>query len=152
MAELIIPATETPGAKGARVNEFIDLVLTDWCSREQCVRFLAGLTDADTRSRRLFGKDFVACSPQQQTELLTMLDEELTKLREAEGVLREHPTAAAEDRETEVSKNFFHTMKQLTLIGYYTSEVGWTQELNRPDIHYGPYEGCSPLKSEGSAT
>jgi hypothetical protein len=149
ISEMIIPATDTPGAKGARVNEFIDLILTDWCTGDACQRFLQGLADTDARSRRMFGKEFVNCTPEQQTELLTALDEELTELREASGEEREHASPAVQERETPVQRNFFYMMKRLTLIGYYTSEIGWTQELGRPPVHIGPYQACVPLTGPG---
>jgi hypothetical protein len=43
MIDQIIPATDTPGAKGARVNEFIDIILTEWATPEERSRFLDGL-------------------------------------------------------------------------------------------------------------
>src|SRR6266550_3084068 len=61
IAEWIIPQTETPGAKAVRVNEFIDLILTEWYDDEDRASFLAGLANVDTQSRDLFGKDFVDC-------------------------------------------------------------------------------------------
>jgi hypothetical protein len=149
ISEMIIPATDTPGAKGARVNEFIDLILTDWCNGDGCQRFLQGLSDTDARSRRVFGKNFVNCSPQEQTQLLTALDEELTELREASGEEREHASPAVQETETPVQRNFFYMMKRLTLIGYYTSEIGWTQELGRPPVHMGPYQACVAFTEPG---
>ncbi len=80
MAELIIPQTETPGAKAVRVNEFIDLILTEWYDDEDRTKFRAGLANVDTQSRDLFGKDFVDCAAAQQKQLLTALDEELTEI------------------------------------------------------------------------
>jgi hypothetical protein len=145
IAEMIIPATDTPGAKAARVNEFIDLILTDWCTGEECSRFLGGLADADARSGKMFSKDFVDCTPQQQTELLTAMDEELTQLREANVRSRPHASPARHEVETPVERNFFYVMKRLTLIGYFTSEVGWTKELGRPPVHMGPYQACVAL-------
>ncbi len=147
IAEMIIPATETPGARGARVDEFIDLVLTDWFDDEQRARFLHGIAATDARSRSLYGNDFVKCSQHQQVALLTALDEELAELREAEeSGRRPKKTGAFKDaEETPVEQNFFHTMRFLTLIGYYTSEVGITQELGRPGIHMGPYQPCVPV-------
>lgn len=142
IAEMIIPATDTPGAKGARVNEFIDLMLSDWCSAEDCRRFLQGLGETDGRSRRMFGQDFVNCTAQQQTELLTALDEELTQLRQANRQDREHDSPARQEKEGPVERNFFYVMKRLTLIGYYTSEIGWTQGLGRLPVHMGPYQAC----------
>ena len=61
IAELIIPQTDTPGAKAARVNEFIDLILTEWYDEKERGRFLAGLADVDSRSQKMFGKNFVEC-------------------------------------------------------------------------------------------
>jgi gluconate 2-dehydrogenase gamma chain len=151
MSEMIIPATDTPGAKDARVNEFIDLILTDWCRPEDAQRFLAGLAETDARARKEFGKDFVACSPQAQTALLTALDEELTQLREEAGHQRPHASAAKQEEDTPVTRSFFHMLKQLTLVGYYTSEVGWTKELGRAPVHMGPYRPCVPLQEAEQA-
>ena len=149
IAEMIIPATDTPGAKGARVNEFIDLILSEWCAEADCRRFLEGVSQTDERSRKMFGKDFVTCNAQQRTELLTALDEEVTRLREANVQEREHASPAVQDSENPLEQNFFYQMKRLTLFGYYTSEVGWTQELGRPPVHIGPYQACVPLSASG---
>src|SRR5512141_2022267 len=51
ISELIIPTTDTPGAKAARVNEFIDLILTEWYDEEEKSIFMTGLTDVDARAR-----------------------------------------------------------------------------------------------------
>ena len=140
MAEMIIPATETPGAKAARVNEFIDLILTEWCNDEERTRFLHGLTDADARSGKLFGKDFVGCAPDQQKEILTALDEEM--MREAEAL----KYAARDSRGSppHPEKNFFYIMKHLTLTGYYTSQIGAEQELHF-QMFPGHFDGCVPV-------
>ena len=58
MIDQIIPATDTPGAKGARVNEFIDVILTEWAKDDERRNFLDGLADVDKQSNALFGKDF----------------------------------------------------------------------------------------------
>src|SRR6202162_3503045 len=70
ISELIIPQTDTPGAKAARVNEFIDLILTEWYDEEEKSIFLTGLTEVDARSQDLFGKDFVDCAEKPQAEIL----------------------------------------------------------------------------------
>src|ERR1700733_8678207 len=56
IAEIIIPQTNTPGAKAARVNEFIDLILTEWYDEEEKSTFMTGLENADTLARDLHGK------------------------------------------------------------------------------------------------
>ena len=78
ISELIIPQTDTPGAKAARVNEFIDLILTEWYDDEEKSTFVNGLADVDARARELLGKDFIDCSQKSQVELLEALDEEMT--------------------------------------------------------------------------
>jgi len=129
IAELIIPKTDTPGAREAGVPAFIDVMLADWAGDDNRQMFKAGLSNVDERSRALFGKEFVACSEAQQTQILTDLDAELARLR---------------DTKSDASKNFFQAMKWLTLTGYYTSEVGATTELHYRVVP-GRYEPCYPL-------
>ena len=130
IAELIIPATDTPGARAARVQEFIDFALAEWFEPAERDRFLAGLADVDSRTRAQYGTDFLGCTPPQQVATLTALEE--AGGRERGG--NEHG-----------KPDFFHMMKQLTLVGYYTSEIGATQELHYQTIP-GRYDGCYPLE------
>ena len=145
IAESIIPQTETPGAKAVRVNEFIDLILTDWFDDEDRAKFLAGLANVDTQCRDLFGKDFIDCSALQQKQMLTALDEELTEMRQADiHTWRRRRHAVAAD------KSFFHAMKQLTLVGYFTSEEGAKQALHY-EIIPSQHIQCAPLPEEEEA-
>ena len=130
IAELIIPKTDTPGARDAGVPAFIDVMLADWADDEQRQMFTTGLANVDERSRTAFSKTFVACAPEQQAEILEDLDYELARLRDAKA---------------DTSKNFFSAMKWLTLTGYYTSEVGSTAELHYRVVP-GRYEPCYPIE------
>lgn len=124
LAELIIPQTDTPGAKGALVDRFIDALLekAPVVDRRQIV---TGLGKLDARSRALFRVDFVGATPPQQTDLLTRLS--------AEG------TTEARDL-----VDFFTVMKSLTITGYYTSEIGMRDELGDSGQLFLPaYEGCT---------
>ena len=58
ISEIIIPQTNTPGAKAARVNEFIDLILSEWYDDEEKSTFLTGLTDVDSACPRLVRQGF----------------------------------------------------------------------------------------------
>jgi len=135
IAEIIIPQTETPGAKAARVNEFIDLILTEWYDEEEKSTFLTGLADVDSRARDLYGKDLVECGEKQQVEILQVLD-----AARAESELRW-------GRNFLPGKNFFFMIKQLTLVGYYTSQIGFEQELHA-EIIPSRHAGCVPLEDE----
>jgi hypothetical protein len=139
IAELIIPQTDTPGAKAARVNEFIDLILTEWYDEEEKSTFMSGLADIDSRTRDLYGKDFVNCVEKQQVEILQALDDEVAAREENARRRRTHPP----------QKNFFFMMKQLTLVGYYTSQVGFEQELHS-EIIPARHAACVPLEAEAA--
>ena len=130
IAELIIPKTDTPGARDAGVPAFIDVMVTEWGDDNQRKAFTAGLANLDERSRAVFAKDFLGCTPAQQTEILQDMDYEL---------------AQARDAKIDTSGNFFGMMKWLTLTGYYTSEVGATSEL-RFRVVPGRFEPCYPLE------
>ncbi len=140
MIDLIIPETETPGAKGARVNEFIDVILTEWANDEERRNFLNGLADVDKQSKTLFGKDFVAAAPEQQLALLRSLDEAAAVARSSPRKPRP-PLWEPEGRDTQLQGDFFTVFKNMTVHGYYTSEVGFTKEL-KLEIIPGAQHGC----------
>jgi hypothetical protein len=126
LSEMIIPQTDTPGAKAAKVNEFIDLVLDDANEAER-KQFLNGLAWMDGRSQELFGTDFVSAAPEQQTALLTIVASPKNK--------------AFEDQ---VGTEFFKAIKALTITGYYTSEIGMKQELGDDgQLFFLDYPGCT---------
>ena len=106
LAELIIPETETPGAKAAKVNEYIDAVLAD-AEPELREKFLQGLAWMDAQSEERFRSPFVSAPPPQQIELLTGLS-----------------TATAPSPADAPGVEFFQAIKGMTITGYYTSELG----------------------------
>jgi hypothetical protein len=126
IAERIIPATDTPGAAAARVDEFVDLMLADWFDEPERMRFLDGLVQIDARSGARRGVPFTELSEAEQTALLEELDAEIEALRNA-GL----PTGG----------HFFQQMKWLTVHGYYTSDIGVHQELQWVAIP-GGYDPC----------
>jgi glucoside 3-dehydrogenase (cytochrome c) hitch-hiker subunit len=139
MMDLIIPATDTPGAKGARVNEFMDVILTDWAIPQDRAGFLKGLDDVDVQSTALFGKTFLEVTPAQQIALLRSLDDavEWHHSDPREPVPRDQ-------RDSELRGEFFRVFKKMTIHGYYTSEIGFTQEL-KLEIIPGAQHGCVPV-------
>ena len=126
LTELIIPETDTPGAKAALVNRFVDRVLANGPATERD-EFLKGLTWLDGRCRARFGRDLVAASSADLTALLTPLSEEGGhQAVDAAGVA------------------FFHALKSMTINGYYTSEIGLRQELGEDGRMVLPaFEGCT---------
>ena len=125
LTELIIPETDTPGAKAARVNRFIDNVLAAATPAER-EKFLSGLAWIDERSLSLYKKNFASASLADQTALLTRLSEEGQQ--------------APEDR---AGSEFFRAIKAMTISGYYTSEIGLRQELGDDgQLFLATFPGC----------
>ena len=147
MIDQIIPATDTPGAKGARVNEFIDVILTEWADAEERKNFLDGLAGVDKQTNDLFGKSFVDASPAQQVTLLRSMDESVATQRTRR---MRHGNTIPEERDKQLRGEFFNVFKGITVHGYYTSEIGFSQELNLQIIP-GAQHGCVPLPAEKKA-
>jgi Gluconate 2-dehydrogenase subunit 3 len=125
LSELIIPQTDTPGAKVALVNRFVDAVLAD-AEESERKTFFKGLAWLDARSRELFGADFVKAAPEQQTALLTILSSPNNKTLE-----------------DQVGIELFQAMKSMTITGYYTSEIGQKQELGDDGtMFFAEFKGC----------
>lgn len=132
LVDLIIPPTDTPGAKDAGVPGFIDKLLERWVEPDERTRFYAGMAQVDRWMERAHGVPFAKATREQQIGLLTRLDQEAIAARRA----GQRPLP------------FFATLKEWTLVGYYTSEVGASQELHwlaQP----GYYDGDKPLADVG---
>lgn len=134
LSELILPRTDTPGAKDVLVNRFVDTVLLD-ADPPDAARFFRGLGWLDARSLELFGVAFVKAAPDQQTALLTLVSSPVNRtLTDRDGV------------------EFFQAMKALTIVGYYTSETGMREELHDDgQIFFASLEGCTHPEHGGTA-
>jgi hypothetical protein len=146
MADLILPATETPGAKAVRVNAFIDHIVADWLLDDERARFLSGLSEVDTRAQKLFQKDFVDASTTQQTEVLRLLGDEMAAAAEAVASGARGYRGSLPEPET----NFYFVFRRLVLIGYFTSQAGFTQQLHE-EIIPGRFDGCVRAGSSSGA-
>ncbi len=118
MAEVIMPQTATPGAKQALVDSFIVRVIEDCSSEDERNKFLEGLQKTQTMSQHTFGKPFTQLDKAGQTQVM-------------EKIAREHNA-------------FFQSIRELTIVGFFTSEVGATQVLQYLPIP-GRFEGDVPL-------
>src|ERR1700730_9968683 len=133
LAELIIPRTDTPGAIDAGVPVFIDQIVSGWYTAVERRIFLDGLADLDASCMREWGKPFTACDTQQQTHALEQAEAASAAYRQKDS------SARIRDMPDEQSP-FFHQLKLLTVLGYYTSEIGSQQELSYNPVP-GRYEG-----------
>lgn len=160
LADVIIPPTDTPGAREAGVPEFIDKLMTDWYPADDRKRFTDGLADVDAFARAAHEKPFAQLDPEQQAALLAVLDREAydyeTEDTGEETAQLEQGTDALERvRENQLADDeperlpFFRMMKELTVSGYYTSEIGATEELHVNPM--GAYRADVPYAEIGKA-
>ncbi len=145
-AELVIPTTDTPGARAAGVPEFIDMMLADWFDDGERASFRAGLARLDALARERSGASFAAAGEAVQTALLGELEGEALAVPPGSGpsLMRNMSPQRA------VPPVFFTALKELVLVGYYTSEIGASQELAYEPIS-DAYRGCIPLARVGRA-
>jgi gluconate 2-dehydrogenase gamma chain len=128
LTELIIPSDATPGAHEAGVAEFVDFMIAD--DRDRQYKFRTGLTWLNAHSERIMGQPFVKLSQEQQVSILEPLAYK-TKYREGE----------------EDGREFFRSMREMTAMGFYSSEIGY-KELDNPALKYYPNSPACPHKDD----
>jgi gluconate 2-dehydrogenase gamma chain len=155
MAERIIPESDTPGAGGASVPAFIELIVAEHFRDDERSRFLAGLEDVDARSRALVNRDFIEAAPVDQDRILSLLESEaepalaepapekkpVEPSQKPNEKPAEKPREARQEKPDEKPASFWRQIKFLTVYGYYTSEIGVVQELHTVVIP-GRYDPC----------
>ncbi len=150
IAECIIPRTDTPGAKDALVHRFIDVYLKDCETAENQLSFITGLENIDKNADASFGKSFVKLSDQEKTDLLSRMDSgggEKSDQELASELANEGEDVIGGKMDAE---KFFASMKELTILGYFSSEVGAKEALVFDQIP-GDYLGCIPYEDVGGA-
>lgn len=131
IAETIIPQTNTPGAKAAKVGAFMTVMVRDCYDEKDQKTFREGMEKLNNASKKKFDHVFLAITPEQRKELLTETGKEAMDY--------------AKDKKDDDPKHYFRLMKELTLLGYFTSEPGATQALRYVESP-GRYDGCIPYK------
>src|SRR5690606_22132396 len=127
-AVTILPAPGPPGARAA-VGPFVAMMVTDCYDDEDQAVFREGLATVDGRCRDLHGVGFLEATPGQRLALVETLDAE--QARYMNGLRRGGPA------------HWFRMMKELTLLGYFTSEIGYTQAMRYVETP-GRYDPCVP--------
>ncbi|MFT3703233.1 MAG: gluconate 2-dehydrogenase subunit 3 family protein [Agriterribacter sp.] len=131
IAETIIPATDTPGAKDAKVGAFMTVMVNDCYTANDQKIFKEGMKTLNEASKKKNGKSFMESDPAQRKALLTDIDKEA----------KDYQASKKKDD----PNHYFRMMKELTLLGYFTSEPGATKALRYVAVP-GKYEGCIPYK------
>jgi len=144
MAEIIIPKTSTPGAKDVGVPGFIDSMLNEVYEKSDQDSFLEGLAAFEEDAKKTHGNAFFDCKPEDQVALFRKHHDEALAAAKGGGSTGWWNAGAAAD------KPFVLKVKELTLLGFFTSEPGATQVLQYNQVP-GPFQGCVPLADVGKA-
>jgi Gluconate 2-dehydrogenase subunit 3 len=144
IAETILPATKTPGAKAAKTGAFMALMVTDCYSPVEQKIFHEGMRKVDDATRKVNNVSFMEATPLQRSAVLTMLDREQKRVMDARAVAdrRKQGLAPLPVDEKEPA-HYFRMMKELALLGYFTSEVGCTQAMRYIESP-GRFDPCIP--------
>lgn len=173
VADTILPETKTPGAKAAKVGPFMALMVTDCYDDKEQKIFRDGMTKLNDACRKANNVGFAQATPQQRLALLEALDKEQKTYTDAVEAARRKKsdtttTAAAKKAEAHLPDerkeagtggdvgtataitadsppHYFRMMKELTLLGYFTSEIGCKQAQRYAETP-GKYDPCVPYK------
>jgi hypothetical protein len=165
IAETILPATKTPGAKAANTGAFMALMVTDCYSPAEQKVFLDGMRKLDEAMRKTHNVSFMAATPAQRLAVLTTLDHEQKRVMDAREaadrktkglspILKGDETEAKAENVPGTSvleaeplspepAHYFRMMKELALLGFFTSKIGCTQALRYVEAP-GRFDPCLP--------
>ena len=142
IAELIVPRTSTPGARDVGVPAFIDVILKDAYPSEDQARFVSGLKEFESQAQSAHGKPFLKLP---QAQRLAFLQDIHDRAAVAERDLQQdHDMPAAERK-----RPFVLMMKELTLLGFFSSQAGATQVLQYVAVP-GGFQACIPVAQAGN--
>jgi hypothetical protein len=138
VVDIMIPRTDTPGARDAGVPAFIDGMLKDVYTGADRERYLAGLAELDARAEREHGRGFLALSREQRVALVQAVQDEAAAAERAANVPN-----------WQLQRPFILLTRELTLLGYFCSLPGATEALQYDPVP-GGYRACIPLAEAGN--
>lgn len=131
LVDIIIPETDSPGAREAGVADFIEFMLQEWYPAKDREKFLRGMTSLREYCLQQYQQVFSALEPDDQVRVIA--------------ALQDGQAGNFDDG----SREFFTHAKQLTIFGYYTSEIGMTVERRYLPVP-GSYDGAYPYDKVGT--
>ena len=136
ISDTILPATATPGAKAAKVGSFMTVMVNDCYDENDQKVFHEGMGKLNDFSEKTYDKAFLKITPQQRHDLLVKLDNEQKEYMK--------------NKKKEEPSHYFRMMKELTLLGYFTSEIGCTKARRYVESP-GKFVGDLPYKKGDKA-
>ncbi|MEO5781832.1 MAG: gluconate 2-dehydrogenase subunit 3 family protein [Ginsengibacter sp.] len=136
IANTILPETATPGAKSAMVGQFMTIMINDSYEEKDQKIFHEGMNKLNDLSKKTYDNTFMKLNEQQRHDLLVKLDQEQKEYMKS--------------KKKEESSHYFRMMKELTMFGYFTSEIGCTKARRYVETP-GKFEACIDYKKGDKA-
>ena len=136
VANTILPNTSTPGAKAAMVGQFITVMINDCYEEKDQKVFHDGMNKLNDLSNKTYNNSFMKINDQQRHDLLVKLDQEQKEYMK--------------NKKKEDSSHYFRMMKELTMLGYFTSEIGSTKARRYVETP-GKFDACIDYKKGDKA-
>jgi len=143
IAETILPETSSPGAKAAKTGAFMALMVTDVYTERAREVFRDGMRQVDAASTTANGVPFMTASAAQRLALLQSLDREQKAAMDARLAPPTNRVPIPEAPGSDEPAHYFRMMKELALLGFFTSEIGCTKALRYIESP-GKYDPCAP--------
>ena len=131
IGDTIIPVTDVPGAKAVGIGAFITMMVRDCYDPLDQANFAGGVRELAENFRVKYGHEFVGAPAAERTEFLNAIDL--------------NQKSSARFRKSDGAPHYFRILKELTVIGYFTSEIGSTQALRFMEVP-GKWDGNAPYK------
>lgn len=144
VSDIVLPRTDTPGAVDVGVDQFIDTLLADYFSESNRQSFLVELAGFIDHAASSMGKPFLDASSEEQHRFVESTDADVFPPPDQEQTIQYSDVDEPVGPEI---KPMYWQLKELVIAGYYTSEIGATQELHLRS--YEAYKGDVSLESVG---
>jgi hypothetical protein len=131
IGDTIIPETDTPGAKATGIGAFMVMMVQDTYDADQQKAFVDGLNMIRKDFKSTNGSDFVEASPEDRLAYLNSMNEQFKTSKGEEAAV-------------------VNMLRDLTVLGYFTSEIGATQALNYVEVP-GKFDACIPYNKGDKA-
>lgn len=136
-AQVIIPTTDTPGANEAGVPQFVATLYANWMTEAEASVFREGLASLNASAQQRYQCGYAACNPEQGAEILQAL--------RAASPYAGH-TFSLNDRILDPKSPFYLRLRDMVVLGYFTSEAGSNQELRYMPVP-GKFESNVDIKT-----
>lgn len=148
IGETIIPKTSTPGAKDVGIGAFMAMMVRDCYEEDEQQEFMSGLQKIRDDFEQQHDKIFMVGSDEEKKAFLSELNDSMTASEEER--VKQIAASATRDEVKDPPVHYFKMMKELTILGYFSSKTGATEALRYIETP-GRWDGCAPYEKGDKA-